>query len=227
MKLRRNGRDHNLYERLDRLAVGLKQHGEQLHEAEGQSKAAEQAEQQIDSLAADLVAGTLAPADFERERAARTTKAAEARHRRDGLRAIVKAAKAAFEEELRQVASHEIGLCDQERERLNGELAEAQARVHSLAAALQLVEERRASFRYQEDGWLRLKARYDPTALDVIKRRREERKRERHHETPAERAARHEGEAAGVLSVRTVDGDGRVVPAYARIVGQDRLWERR
>jgi chromosome segregation ATPase len=207
------------YERLDRLAAGLKDHDGQLAESEEKTAAAEAAEQELDALAADLVAGTLSPADFERERAHRTQHAAEERRRRDGLRAIVKAAKAAFEQELRRVAEHEINVCNVECERLNRQLGEAQARVHSLEAALRLVEERRASFGYQEDNWLRLRGRYDESALQVVKRRNDDRKRQqaRHDETPAERASRHEAEAAGVLGVQTTDGDGRVVPAYARL----------
>lgn len=190
------------YEPLDRLAAGLHDHERKLAAAEEEAVKAEQAEQEIDSLAAELVAGTLSPDDFERERAARTHNAAEARSRRDGLRAIVKAAKAAAEQEVRRIAEREIDACDAETTRLNGELADAQERVEALQAALRFVAERRHSFGTFEDNWLALKARYDDGAAHTLKRRAEERARPApRDETPAERARRHEREADAVLAV--------------------------
>jgi hypothetical protein len=244
VKLRgRNGRDRKPYARLDALAAGLKDHERQLAEAEEAVTQAEEREHQLDALAADLVEGTISAPEFERIRAERTHNVVEARGRRDGLRAIVKAAKAAFEEELRDLARAEQETCVAERKNLERELGEAQARVAALEAGLQLVEERWLSFDYlrEGDGFLALRGRYDDRALDRIDRRREDAKRERarHDETALERAARHEAETAAALAAQVRDSDGNAHGAYARVprgdegptrlpdAFQPRRWERR
>jgi hypothetical protein len=199
---------------LDRLAARLRDVEEQLRFAESQVVAAEEAERGLQDDAEDLFSNVLAPDKFDRKRAEVTHSLTTARRQRDDLKDIVAAGRRACEAQHRAICEQQEAACDEQQRILDRDLAQAVDRVRALEALDALLAERRRSFGHGESQWLALKARYDERTQATLESRRREAELRPPPETVEQSRAR---QVDDLLAVRTVDNDGREVPAYVRL----------